>query len=407
MKAIRTGIAKGACRLAAVVPLEKVQRPVGEKEGLGREKNKVDDGEKLSPNVDHQGYLILSRLESWSQEEAKSLIEEGPFGKRPEQFFNGAEMGKMDLEDNAVLRLIRHSVSFDFEDDLESSLDEDVGLEEAEHPGSFPRSTRGYFEDSCSSCEEFGDFDNGLEGDSRESVESPSVSQECGESLKRCRDFVMFEEGSMESTSGSSEDGEYLSQYRKAKENLGTPTISCSYKSSLVLSLFYSPSEEDDDDDDSEDWSSEDEMEETGQSHLDGAVSGNGDRSSAAEDNSQCQDFPENFCGSSFPDVDPLHPFCVSRSSPSAAFAPSEPKKHKEITVSLHLRKPDSKPEEFCHPPKPASPRDRRSATGHSPHQFCQLETRRNHDLVIRETPLGSQKGIQMVKKVSHIEKCF
>ncbi|XP_060111474.1 protein phosphatase 1 regulatory subunit 15A [Heteronotia binoei] len=404
MRAIQMGIAKGACSLAAAASLEKVKRPSGDKDKLGRDKSKLDDGEKVNCKVDHQRYLILSSLESWSQEDVERLIEDGHFGECSEEFFSNAKMAKMDLEDNTAVCLIRRSISFDFEDDLESSSDEDMGLEDAEYPGSFPQNSlkglgiRGYFEDSCSSCEEFGDFENDLEGESVESVESPSVSRERRESVEHSGDFVVFEEQSMESTSDSSECGGYLSQYGKAKENLGTPIISCGFKNPLVVSLFYSPSKEDDDDD-SEDWSSEDEMEETGQSYLDGAVLENGD-SSAAENNSQQQDFPENFCGSSFPNMDPLHSLCVSKSIQPAIFNPPEPKKHKEITVSFHLRKPDSKPEEFCNPPKPSSPKDRRSVTGHVPHQCCQLETERNCDLVTVETSLGSQKESQVVKKV-------
>ncbi|KAL8176812.1 UNVERIFIED_CONTAM: hypothetical protein K2H54_038933 [Gekko kuhli] len=398
MKATLMGITKGACSLAAAAPLEKIKRPFGEKD-LGRDKSKLDDEEKLNCKVNHQGYLILSSLESWSQEDVGSLIDDGLFGECPEQFFSGAKMEKMDLEDTTALSLIHHSISFNFENDLESSSDEDMGLEDVECPGSFHQNSweglgvRGYFEDSCSSHEEFGDFENDPEGDSRESVESPSVSQEHRESVQHNGDFVMFEEQSMKSTSDASGDGEYLSQYGKAKENLGTPTISCGFKSPLVLSLFYSPSEEDDDDD-SEDWSSEDEMEETGQSCLDGAVSENG------EDNSQRHNFPESFCGSYFPSMDSLHSLCVSKSIQPGTCVPLEPKKHKEVTVSFHLRNPDSKPEEFGNPPKPSSPKDRRSATGHPPHQCCQLETKRNHELVTTETSLSPQKERQMVKKV-------
>ncbi|XP_015274047.1 PREDICTED: protein phosphatase 1 regulatory subunit 15A [Gekko japonicus] len=404
MKAILMGIAKGACRLAAAAPLEKIKRPFGGKEDLGRDKSKLDDGEKLNGRVNPQGYLILSSLESWSQEAVESLFEDGHFGECSEQFFSGAKMDKMDSEDTPALCLIHHSISFDFENDSESSSDEDMGLEDAECPGGFPQDSLeglGYFEDSCSSHEEFGDFENDPEEDSRESVESPWLSQERMESVQHNGDFVMFEEQSVESTSDAPEDGEYLSQYGKAKENLGTPTISCGFKSPLVLSLFYSPSEEEDDDDDSEDWSSEDEMEETGQSCLDGAVSENGDRSSsAAEDVSRRQDFPQSFCGSGFPNMDPFHSLCVSKPIQPSTFVPSEPKKHKEVTVSFHLRKPDSKPEEFGRPPKPSSPKDRGSAPEHPTHQSCQLETERNRDLVTTETSFSSQKGSQMVKKV-------
>ncbi|XP_077169708.1 protein phosphatase 1 regulatory subunit 15A [Paroedura picta] len=390
MKAVRVGIAKGACRLAAAAPLGKVRRPLGEREELERNGSKIHGREKPNHDKDCQEHLLL---ESWSQEAVERLIEDG---QHPESFFSAAKMDKMDLGNGTALCLISHSLSIEFGDYSESSSDEEMGLETADCPGGLPRnalSVKGYFDDSCSLDEEFGDFEKDPEG----------VSKERRESVERSRDFVMFEEQSLESSSDSSEDGEHLLQYEKAKENTGTPPISCGFTSSLVLSLFYSPSEEDDDDDeeeedDSEDWSSEDEVEETGQSCLPGTVSENRDRSSAAEGNSQHQDFPENFHRSFSTNMDSLHSRCASKSTQPASVTPPQPRKHTEITASL--RKPDSKPEAFCNPPKRPSPKDQRSATGHPPRQCCRPEIGRNHDFATAETSLGSRKESQKAKKV-------
>uniref|UniRef100_A0ACB8EV44 Uncharacterized protein n=1 Tax=Sphaerodactylus townsendi TaxID=933632 RepID=A0ACB8EV44_9SAUR len=111
MKAILMGIAKGVCRLAAVAPLEKARRPLGEKKELGKD----EDGEMLNCEVYHPGYFILSSLESWSQEHVESLIDDRQFGECLEQFSSVAKMGKMDLEDNTALHLIHRSIPFDFE----------------------------------------------------------------------------------------------------------------------------------------------------------------------------------------------------------------------------------------------------------------------------------------------------
>uniref|UniRef100_A0ACB8EWC3 Uncharacterized protein n=2 Tax=Sphaerodactylus townsendi TaxID=933632 RepID=A0ACB8EWC3_9SAUR len=204
----------------------------------------------------------------------------------------------------------------------------------------------------------------------------------------------------MERTSDVSKEAENLLQFGNAKKNMGTPAASCGFKSSLVLSLFYSPSEDDDDDDDSEDWSSEDEIEETGQSCLDGTLL---ECDTAAEGHSQHQGFPENLSGSCFSNVDPPSLLCFSKSVQPVAVASPEPKNHKEIAVSFHIRQEDSRLEEFCDLPKPSE--DQRSATGHPPHSSCQLGTERNCDLVTTETSLDSRKEHQTVKKVRFSSK--
>ncbi|XP_054849250.1 protein phosphatase 1 regulatory subunit 15A [Eublepharis macularius] len=412
MKAILMGIAKGA---ATAAPLEKTRRPWGREKELERGESEIEDGEKLSFDIDHLGYPVLNSLESWSQEDTESVIEDGHFGECPEWFLkvsSGAKVDKMHLEDNTALCLIHHSISFDFGNNWECSSDEDSGLEDGESPRSFPPKSwedcyypqmfakrldiGGCFEekarDSCHPREESGDFENDFEGGSRQSLESPFISQERRANVESSGDIVIPEEQGLKSTSNSSKEGEYL-----VKENLGTPSISHGFKSSLVLSLFYSPSEEDDDDD-TEDWSSEDEMEETIQSSLDSVVLENGDNSAA--DSFQHQSFPENLGGCFFPSMDPMHSFSFSRTVQPVTCAPPESKNHEEITVSFYLSQPYSMPEETCNPPKPPSHKDPRSAPGHPPHQCCQLQTERNCDLVTTETPLVSRKAGQLAKKV-------
>uniref|UniRef100_A0ACB8EVN5 Uncharacterized protein n=1 Tax=Sphaerodactylus townsendi TaxID=933632 RepID=A0ACB8EVN5_9SAUR len=379
-------------KLAAVAPLENAgRRPLGEKKELGKD----EDGEMLNCEVYHPGYFILSSLESWSQEHVESLIDDRQFGECLEQFSSVAKMGKMDLEDNTALHLIHRSIPFDFEEESERSSDDNLGLKDVTV---FQKSLGGlgigrYSEekggDSCNPHEEFEGLGNDLEVDSKQRLERPSSSQEHGERVEPDGDFVAFEEQDMERTSDVSKEAENLLQFGNAKKNMGTPAASCGFKSSLVLSLFYSPSEDDDDDDDSEDWSSEDEIEETGQSCLDGTLL---ECDTAAEGHSQHQGFPENLSGSCFSNVDPPSLLCFSKSVQPVAVASPEPKNHKEIAVSFHIHcVEDSRLEEFCDLPKPSE--DQRSATGHPPHSSCQLGTERNCDLVTTETSsLDSRK---------------
>ncbi|XP_062994790.1 protein phosphatase 1 regulatory subunit 15A [Elgaria multicarinata webbii] len=423
MRAVLMGIA-----MAAMPILEKVTRLLGEGEELGRDESKLEEQNLKGGHLD---YLILNRFGSYALEDLEDLEEDGYFQECPKHLSlgsSGAEMDRMHLEEEGVSELCLRSPSiiFDFGNDWEGSSEEDddnVGLEDMASPGGFPQrwledcyhpqivTKGGYFgkdlNDDHSRNGELNEFEDCL----WQSLESTLGSQGCEDSLESNGDLLVHEEQSFKGLPDAPEDGEQPEMNRnqgdKGALNSGPPAL-CGFKSSLVLSLFYSPSEdeEEEEEDNSEDWWSEDEMEDSGRSRtsLENSDSENGDKDLEAEDDCLHPDGLENLCGSFSMNKDPFHPLCFSKptQAPKApALAPPKPKTHKEIAVSFYLTRPSSKPEHVCSPPNQAWPQKDPRATHRLPsHKHCQPDSGGNGDPVPAETSSGSQEENLVIKKV-------
>ncbi|XP_061447188.1 protein phosphatase 1 regulatory subunit 15A isoform X2 [Rhineura floridana] len=424
MRAVLTGIAKGAMSI-----LEKTIKLLREEEELGRDGSKT---EMRNLEAGHLGYLFLNSLETYPQEDAESFIEDGHFEQGLEQLLttsSSAKMDKMHLEEDGIskLYLITPSISCDFGNDWEGSSEDNTGLEDTESLGNFPQKwlehcyrtqiwTKGlnvgnYFgknlKDCSNHCGELKDF----EGSFRKGLESTSASQENEEDLESNRGLAMCDRRNFESPSDCPKDGELLQTHKKGGDkvtlNSETTTLSNGFKSPLVLSLFYSPSEEDEDDDseddDSEDWGSEDEMQESSQSseYLDGQDSGNGDNYLEAKVNSLHQEVLENLCGSLFLNNDPFHPLCLSKPIQAHKTTTSTPYEPKEFTVSFYSTSLDSKPEELYNLPKqPLPKRDPRVTPRQPAHKCCWPDSKKSCDPVTTETSSVSQEANRVIKNV-------
>lgn len=430
LKTIIKSIAWRFYQVILAAPSEKAKKLLGNGKELGRDESNVADGEKQNLKVGYERYLILNTLESYHQEEMKSLVEGGHFGEGPEQLLNGctdyAELLKVHLEERhrSQMWLRNASIFIDFGTDSGDSSEDN--MEEAENSSQncleghnhVQESRKGlsvgeYFgkngKDSCSHQGECKDLQECFWQD----MESPSVSQQPTMGLGLSEDFVMCVEPSYEMPLENSKNVDCLEALGKDCLILGPTTASCGYKESLVQSLFYSPSEDDDDDgDDSEDWLSEDEMEDSSQSrpYVQGGDSGNGENRLEAGNGCQHQEVLENQCESFFTTNKPLD-YSLSFSKPVQALkAPivlPTPKQHKEITTSLYLRT-ESKPKEFCNGPKQSWPsKHSRSTCTPSAPKCCQPDSRVNCDPISTENPLISQEDKQLVKKVSHISVIF
>ncbi|XP_044303710.1 protein phosphatase 1 regulatory subunit 15A [Varanus komodoensis] len=322
MGAILRGIASRAMSI-----LEKAARLLREREEMGRAGGKM---EKQNLEGSHLQYLVQGHFESFTLE---SLVQDGYLGKGLNQLSIGSSSSKVDMmhlekEGISELCLRSPSIGFEFRNDWEDFSEDDdedsVGLEDMEssgdfsqgcwedfyHPQIFPKgdSFGNGLNEYCSNIEEL----NTSEGALWQSMECTFVSLEYEGGLKASRDLSVHEDQSLEDTLDSSEDGEQLEMNRNHRDkgavNSGSPN---SFKSPLILSLFYSPSEEEEnEEDDSEDWWSEDEIEDSDQfrTALDSSNSGNGDKDLERDSNSL-----EDFCGSFFTKDDPFHPLCFSK----------------------------------------------------------------------------------------------
>ncbi|XP_066484481.1 uncharacterized protein [Tiliqua scincoides] len=407
MKAVFMGIAKWAYRVAlAAAPLEKqevIQR--------NEEMHNLKDG--------HLEHLILSSLES--------LVEDGHLGESHKQLLNGSNSTRMEDECMFEQCVINSSISFDTETNWEDSSEEDMGLDNMEGPKKFSQT---WLEDCCNpqiftkSLGISGYFGENLrdshthprkimdvKGSFCQGLGSPSVSWEHREGLESSGDFATHKEQSTDNSADLPECGKHLESDRKDEDkgslNLGAPTISHGFKSPLVLSLFYCPSEDEDDDEgDDEDWWSEDEREESCQSQtfLDGGNSEKEEKPLEVGDHPLHQNALERLSEPICQNNNPSYLVCSSKPIQvlrAPAVASSEPQTHKEIKVSFYLTKMDSKPEEFCNPPKhPRTPKDPRANCRHLAHECNLLSSRKKCDPITTETPSVSQEQSPVIKKV-------
>ncbi|KAH0626515.1 hypothetical protein JD844_001545 [Phrynosoma platyrhinos] len=405
--AILRGIARWAMPIL-VKAVKLLESEEMERSGTPMETQNLKDG--------HLGYLTLNGHRRYTLKDTDCLVEDGSFGEHLSDFEH-AEMDKMHLEEEGIseLCLISPSIFLDFGNYWEGPTKEDLTLEDMESPGDFSRKwledcyhpqigfkMGGHFgknlQSDCSHHEELKDFEEGL----WKSMESTSISQEEEDKILSV-DLPMCEEQSLVNPFGAPRVGEQLEMNNEGRgegaHNLETTTAPHGFKSSLVLSLFYSPSEEEGgEEDDSEDWWSEDEMEVSTPSgmSLDGSDSANV-TALEAEDDLLERNVLENLCGSFSMNKDPFHPLCFSQpiqapKPPSSS--PPEPKNHQEITVSFYLTRQDSKHGQLCGPSKQPWPqKDPRATYKSSAHKCCQPHSRKNCDSI-------SQEENQVIKKV-------
>uniref|UniRef100_A0A6J0TLI8 Protein phosphatase 1 regulatory subunit 15A n=1 Tax=Pogona vitticeps TaxID=103695 RepID=A0A6J0TLI8_9SAUR len=414
MAAILKGMAQGAMAI-----LEKTMR-LFEGEGLG------SDGSKMEQQYlkDHLEFLIVNNNERCTMEAIESFVEDncsGHFRKYHSPTFGKAEMDKIYLEKEGISELcvMSPSIFLNWESNWEPSSEEDsMDLENI-------MSQRELYEEELGDCihpqmslgidgcfgknlpgdsSHQGDLEN-FEGDLWQSLESTPVSQERKDNQLFYEDLAMQEDYSLENPPDFLNDAEQVEMNTKDEAedvlNSETSAMAQGSRSSLVMSLFYSPSEEEtDDEDDSEDWW--DELEESGCSRMSVEGCDSGMKNLQLKDDTLHED--ENTCGSFFMNKDPFHPLCFSktiqpRRPPTAA--PPEPKNRQEITVSFYLSKLDPKPEESINPPKQLWPKKAPKVNHRSSaHKFCQPDSRKNEDLFTKETPPVSQEQNQVVKKV-------
>lgn len=398
MKTVLMGIAKGAYRvaLAAATPLKKeevIQR--------NDETRHLKDG--------HLEHLILSSFES--------LVEDGHLGRSPRLLLNGSNDTKMKMIQMSEQYLINSSISFDLGSNWEGSLEEGIGLDNRENPEKFSQKwledcyNPHIFTKSLDIGEYFGEkLEDShthfrkimeVEGSFCQVLGSPSVSWEPKEGLELSGNFVMEEHNSDHST-----DLPVCGRKDEDSLKLGAP-ITSDFKSPLVLSLFYSPSEdEDDDEDDSEEWWSEDEKQESCQSQtsLDGGDLGKEAKSLDVDDHPLHQDVLERLSDPIFQKNDPFCLTCSSKPTQilgTPAIASSEPKPHKEIIGSHYLTKMDSKPETWCDSPKHSQPPAvSRSVCRCWAHECNRSSSGKKCDPIITEVPSVSQEPNQIIKKV-------
>lgn len=403
LKAILMGVAKGAYRVAmAAAPLKKT------------EVIQINDELQHLKNG-HLEHLILSSLES--------LVQAGHLGESPKQLLNSCNSAEMEGDQLSEQGLIDPSISFDFGSNWEESSEDDIGLDNMEnlemfHPKwlgdcySSPIFTKnlvigGYFgeilKDSPTCCRKIMD----AEGILCQDLGSPSASWELKEGLELSGDFATNDNQSTDNSTDSPVCGKHLESDRKDEDSLGPPAISHGFKSPLVLSLFYSPSEdEDDEEDDSEDWWSEDEMEESCQSQtsVGGGESEQEEKPFKVDDDPLQQDVFERLSEPLFLNSD----LCSSKPSQilrAPTIASSEPPNHKDITVSFDLTKMDSKPQKFCNPPKhPQPPKGPRANCRHPAHKCNPSSSWKKCDPIATEMPPVSQEQNQVIKKVSNFK---
>ncbi|XP_042329208.1 protein phosphatase 1 regulatory subunit 15A isoform X2 [Sceloporus undulatus] len=419
--AILTGIARWAMPILAKT-VKLLESEEIERNRTPMEMQNLKDG--------HIGYLTLYDHRRYSLKDTDCLVEDGYFGEHLSGFEH-AEMDMMHLEEEAIseLCLMSPSIFLDFRNYCEVSTIEDLVMEDMESPGDFSRKwledcyhpqigfkMDGHFgkslQSDCSHHEELKDFEEGL----WQSMESTSISQE-EEGKILSVDLAVCEEQSLVSSFGAPSMDKQLEMNKEGgaedAHNLESTTAPHGFKSSLVLSLFYSPSEEEgDEEDDSEEWWSEDEME---MSTSLGMSSDGTDSTSVpsleAEDDLLQRNVLENLCGSFSMNKDPFHPLSFSQpiQAPKASSSsPREPKNHQEITVSFYLTRQDSKPGQLCGPSKQPWPRkDPRATYKSSAHKCCQPHSRKNCDSVTSETSFISQKENQVIKKYRHPFLCI
>ncbi|XP_053117782.1 uncharacterized protein LOC128329905 [Hemicordylus capensis] len=422
MKAVLMGIAKGACRVAlATAPLERGFLSI--EEDLERNEGNIEDGEKQNLKGGHLEHLLLNSLDN--------LIEDGHLGEGPKWILNGssgAKMDKVDMEEERIseLCLINSSIFIDFGNEWEDSSEDDMEMQYVVSPGSFPQewledcyypqvSPKSLdigrcFGENLKDCHSHHEEYSDLEGDLWQTLESPSLSRQRMEGLESSEDFAMHEKRCSEGPVDSPKGGKLLEVYRKdeGKGSLDSGMSTYDFKSPLVLSLFFSPSEEEDDGDEEEeeDWWNENEMEETSQSKtsFDGGDLGKEENSSEIEKDFLHPAVFDNFCESSFENSDPFHPLCFSKPIQAprvSTIAPPEPKNHKENTVSFYLTKTDSQPRGVCTPSKhPWSQKDPRTICTHPANKFCQTDSKKNYDPNTTEISSVSQEENEVVKKV-------
>ncbi|KAJ6654342.1 hypothetical protein lerEdw1_006935 [Lerista edwardsae] len=391
LKAILMGIAKGAYRVAmAAAPLEKTEMI-------------QSNDEVHNLKAGHLEHLILSSLES--------LVKAGHLRKSPKQLLNSSNSAEMEEEHVSEQCLINSSISFDFGSNWEDSSEEDMGLdnmknlekfspkwlEDCYNPPVFTKTLAiGCYSPTCHRkiMDAEGIFCQGLG--------SPSASLELKEGLESSGDFATNDKQSADNSTDSPGCGKHLESDRKDKDSLGAPAISHGFKSPLVLSLFYSPSEEEEEEEenDSEDWWSEDEMEESHQSQTSVKGGESGQEGKKVDDDLLQQDVLKRLSEPFFLNND----LCSSEPSQvlkESTVAPSEPPNHKEITVSFFLTKTDSQPTEFCNPAKhPWPPKGPRANCRHPAHECYPSSSWKKCDPIATEMPPVSQEQNQVIKKV-------
>nr|XP_060636459.1 uncharacterized protein LOC132777924 [Anolis sagrei ordinatus] len=405
MAAIWTGIARWA------MPI--LEKTVKHLEGKGFERG-GSQLETQNLKRGHLEYLIMSSRGRSTVKDTESLIEDGYFAEYMSGF-ECAEIDKIHTEEEAFseLCLMSPSIFLDIGSYWEGASKEGLALKDMEncrdfskewledcyHPqidsriaGVFGNNLQG----DCGQYEEINDFEGGL----WQILESTSVFQK--ENIQITNDdLLMHEEQSLATPLDTPKVGEQL-EMNVENEDEGANSLQPTsaphdQKSSLVLSLFYSPSEEEGDEEDDSDWWSEDEVEASTPlgTALHDSNSANGMAGFEAED-----ELLENLCGSFSMNNDPFHPLCFTKpikvlKLPSSSLP--EPKNHEEITISFYLKQQDSKPEQMCGPSKQPWPRkDPRATHRRSIHNCCQPDTRKSDDTVTSST----QDGSQVIKKV-------
>nr|XP_008117123.1 PREDICTED: protein phosphatase 1 regulatory subunit 15A [Anolis carolinensis] len=409
MAAIWTGIARWA------MPI--LEKTVNHLEGKGFERG-GSQIESQNLKRGHLEYLIMSSHGRSTVKDTESLVEDGYFAEYLSGF-ECAEMDKMHMEEDGFSELCSMSPSIFLDignywegsskkvlapEDMENHRDfSKEWLEDGYHPQIDSR-IAGIFgknlQNGCSQHEEINDFEEGL----WQILESTSVFQkEKGQMMNN--DLAMHEDQSSATPLSTPKIGELLEMNvedgDEGAKKMQPTSAPCDFKSSLVLSLFYSPSEEEgDEEDDSEDSWSEDETDAStplGLS-LHNSDSGNGTAAFEAED-----EFLENLCGPFSMNNDPFHPLCFSKPTKAVtppSSSPPKPKNHEEITVSFYLMQQDSKPEQLCGPSKQPWPRkDPRATHRRSIHNCCQPDTGKSYDTVTSETS-STQDESQVIKKV-------
>ncbi|KAJ7313939.1 hypothetical protein JRQ81_005760 [Phrynocephalus forsythii] len=414
MAAILTGMAQGAMTI-----LKKTMR-IFEWEGLGSDGTKV---EQLYLK-DHLEYLVVNRNKSYTVEALESFVDDycsGHLQRYISPTFGKDEMGEIYLEqeDISELCVMSPSIFLNWESSWEPSSEGDnMELEDILSPGLLSREQLGdnirpQMRMGIAGC--FGknlpgdsshqkDLEN-TEGDLWPSLESTPVPQEIEEDQLSYEDLVRHEEYSSENPPDFLKDGECLEMNVEDEAedvvNSKNSAMDQDCRSSLVLSLFYSPSEEEsDDEDDSEDWWNE--SEESGHPRTSLEDCNSGIKNLQLKEGTLYRD--ENKCGSFFMNDDPFYPLCFSRNVQPCkppTVTPPEPKNQGEITVSFYLSKLDPKPETSFNPPKRLWPKKAPRMTHRSPaHKCCQHDSRNKEDLFTAEPSPISQEQNQVVKKV-------